>query len=671
MANTQLCNCCEKLISTLCTHPCSPSEWVKQRSPYDTAANCKLCQLLIEVDCTRHFLGSRFPRRFDVFFRKAHAHDGTGPIACVGFGDEGKEDRTRFSVWAENGNEPTRDLGISTEPPIFTNDPHEAIPLIKKWLSECHEFHDGCSKTLDGQGISKEECVMLPTRVLSVKDLDDIKLVETRGSRGRYCALSYCWGSEDAQNLRTVKENLNDHLKGIRFSQLPKTFQEASIIAHGLGVDYLWIDALCIIQGDDNDLSREIDIMGSIYEKAFLSIFVSGSSDPTGGCFVVDRPADSLGATIPVKINNEDTIRLRLWLMSQEEANPGHGPLGSRGWALQERYLSRRKVFFMPGGISWACKTFDTVMLNERSIITNFEICEHDHWPGFLEEYARSKLTKFKDRLRAIRGIVTEMVKAGKGRYFFGVWDTDLVRQCLWMSAIDTAFDENEVIPDIPSWSWARTSGAKIWPIGENPTPGVRVHFHDDEGKVLAASGLLRTIDQSTRVNDCCVMKFINRFPLNNSDFTFEEHRLITKSSGGHRRPHVFQDRNGQVLGFGIFDSQTTSDCAFACWAPVNRGDVGPWNHWRETPDKSPGSDISDDASDTDSAGCVDSTESCIKRCDQDDCVDIAGTMKQVIYHGLLLESVDDDMTSFTRVGMAFMYSPALENEPVRDYKII
>ncbi|KAI0552505.1 heterokaryon incompatibility protein-domain-containing protein [Xylaria curta] len=671
MAGTQLCEFCEELIKTLCSKPSNPSfsnhpfphhsyTRVKQSNPYDTALNCDLCKLITCVDSVRHFLGScDFPGEWTVIFRRSHAHGRAGPISYLSLWIQGFE--LEFSVWADEENATSGHLDISTERPIFTNDPYEAVPLIRRWLQGCLLHHDDCLQTICGQTIDRGEHVALPTRVLSVKEPGHVKLLESRGLKGRYCALSHCWGSLNNRPLRTVKENLKTHLAGISLSKLPKTFLEAAVITRELGIDYLWIDSLCIVQDDPDDWFREAQVMGSVYEKAILMISASGSSDSSGGCFVAERPEDAPAADIYVKTDNEQITRLRIRLISDAPAKPWYGPLASRGWTKQELYLSRRRVFFMPGGMSWACRT---IAMDERSTKTDLQIYDYLSWPSFLVEYTRSKLTIITDRLPAIQGIITEMKKARKGRCLFGVWDADLVVQCLWISLIDMPL--SDVLPDIPSWSWAQTGGAKQWLIdGEHPISEARISFYDDEPTVLSVSGLLREIDQSTPVNECCVAKFAYfTYFTNGTDFTnnhagLAEFTLIKNPNGELRRPCVqLQDKSGQILGFGIFDAQKASRCVFAFWASRERDAKDPLYDRDEIPRRMSTSSINSN----------DSTMSWSEICNKDSCVDMFGTVKQTIYYGLLLESVDDSMIRFERVGMGLMYPPALETEDLAHY---
>ncbi|KAH8162059.1 hypothetical protein CIB48_g6167 [Xylaria polymorpha] len=601
-------------------------------SPYDTATNCDLCKLLTHVDSTLHFLhGLEFPTSIEVRFSRTYPGGQQGPITefrlfNIDRGQAG------FSIWVDEGN---RDLGMSTERPIFTNNPYEAVPLISKWLRECMRFHNKCLQTVCGQTIDQGEYVTLPARVLSVTNLGHVKLLESHGLKGRYCALSHCWGSPDNQPLRTVKENFDVHLAGIPFSKLPKTFQEASIITRRVGSDYLWIDSLCIVQDDPDDWFREAQVMGSIYEKAIIVLSASGSSDSSGGCFGGERPEDTPTASIFVKPDYEHIIRLNLRLLSQSLATPVVGPLASRGWALQERYLARRKVFFMPRGISWACHT---MAMDERSISADLGIYDYTSWPLFLEQYTRSKLTIVSDRLSAIQGIVTEMKKARKGQYFFGVWDTDLLGENWWSKAM-------------ANQPPARRSFRGLLPeedllfetnSGEPRCPYV---LQDRSGQVLG----LGVFD--AQIASDCVFAFwaSRRREIEN----LEDRESISSTSGD---------------GTDVDPTESVDSTASQmeiCYQP--RDEQPLLRH--KTSDQEPIASPSIDGANVDP---TESTVSWVGICHQVS-TDILRIMKDTIYHGLLLKPVDNSMTRFERVGMGVMYSPAFENEGLtpQDYEIV
>lgn len=81
-----------------------------------------------------------------------------------------------------------------------------------------------------------------------------------------YVALSYVWGA--VSNFRLTKSNLAPLLVpgtiGEVFSTLPKTICDAITLCIRLGVQYLWVDALCLLQNDEEDLEQGINVMDRI-----------------------------------------------------------------------------------------------------------------------------------------------------------------------------------------------------------------------------------------------------------------------------------------------------------------------------------------------------------------------------------------------------------------------
>ncbi|PQE20746.1 heterokaryon incompatibility protein [Rutstroemia sp. NJR-2017a BBW] len=87
-----------------------------------------------------------------------------------------------------------------------------------------------------------------------------------------YACLSYCWGTDLDNNVKTLKANLKQHLDGILISVLPKTIQDAVLVCQRLGIRYLWVDALCIIQDDEEDWENESIQMCDIYSGSHITI---------------------------------------------------------------------------------------------------------------------------------------------------------------------------------------------------------------------------------------------------------------------------------------------------------------------------------------------------------------------------------------------------------------
>jgi len=140
--------------------------------------------------------------------------------------------------------------------------------------------------------------------------------------------------------------------------------------------------------------------------------------------------------------------------------NPKSGPLERRAWTLQERYLARRYLAFMPHNVTWVCKE---AALNESGRSSDDFNFEH-WWLLLLHNYTSRSLTVPSDRPEAVKGIAEEIQCSRKDRYIpeYGVWEEKLVLQLLWFG--DGPCFEDGNLPHIPSWSWLATKDIKHWP---------------------------------------------------------------------------------------------------------------------------------------------------------------------------------------------------------------
>lgn len=144
------------------------------------------------------------------------------------------------------------------------------------WIQECASSHTEC-------GVARRK--PLPTRVLDVRH-DLVRLYDTQGERVDYVTLSHCWGAS-GNNVTTTTRNYEDRKSGIEWGVLNKTYQEAVIVVRRIGINFLWIDSLCIVQDNASDWNKESGQIASIYENSFLTICATRSKDGTGGLFNV------------------------------------------------------------------------------------------------------------------------------------------------------------------------------------------------------------------------------------------------------------------------------------------------------------------------------------------------------------------------------------------------
>ena len=183
----------------------------------------------------------------------------------------------------------------------------------------------------------------------------------------KFVALSYVWGASHTTLLFKSNSRELKREGSLAKATLPQTIVDAIDVARELGVDFIWIDALCIVQDDPNDLREQISSVALIYRSAIFTIIAAYGNDCNAGLagyrpgtrkfeqkeVVVIPPGDqhpgmSLVSTCksyrypPVRFSrNEEDLDLSVW--------------NTRGWTLQERVLSRRNLVFTKEQAMWVC----------------------------------------------------------------------------------------------------------------------------------------------------------------------------------------------------------------------------------------------------------------------------------------------------------------------------
>jgi hypothetical protein len=178
---------------------------------------------------------------------------------------------------------------VSPVRPLTSSCSYQAFSLMERWINTCIEEHGICKKSISGEVLKESDGFPLPTHVIDVGPRDgsvEPRLLESNGSSGNWVALSHCWGPPEHQPYRTIRENVERHRRAILMEQLPKTFIDAIEIVRNLGLRYVWIDSLCIIQDDKGDWRREAGKMGLIYERAVFTIAACHAWDLRYRCFL-------------------------------------------------------------------------------------------------------------------------------------------------------------------------------------------------------------------------------------------------------------------------------------------------------------------------------------------------------------------------------------------------
>jgi len=167
-----------------------------------------------------------------------------------------------------------------------------------------------------------------------------------------YVALSHCWGKptdDEKRQFCTTKENYKMRLNGFSIGDLPRTFQDAIRIARAIGLSFLCIDALCIIQQDKPDWERESQTMEKVFSSAYCTIAADAAESWTQG-FLQRKCPPQFTETY------KDGRRMYTCGTKHDFANHmSNSKLNKRAWVLQERVLSRRILHFTESHTYFAC----------------------------------------------------------------------------------------------------------------------------------------------------------------------------------------------------------------------------------------------------------------------------------------------------------------------------
>lgn len=360
------------------------------------------------------------------------------------------------------------------------------VEKVTSWIGNCNSRHQHCVRS---------ESSILPHRVVWVgtnENFEDVRLVFGQEAKAHYIALSYCWG-DSTNMIKTTKSSIHSWLQVVPWSQLPKTFQDAIRITRQLGIPYLWIDALCIIQDDLQDWETQSANMAQIYSNSHLTIAATAATDSRAGLFHdrwtsmkgqehVKIPITSSQITANQKIFMRPNLHLahdRFKNMENASSHILDAPLLTRAWPFQERLLPSRTLHFHAEELIWECKSsvqcectfldkchsYDD--LGMQGWLKNFmtgELHRNESaqklgymWLDLVSEFCALNLTQESDRLPALSGLASEFWnKKTLGKYVAGVWEHDLARgllfETVYVNEVQTAEPQ---LDSAPSWSWA------------------------------------------------------------------------------------------------------------------------------------------------------------------------------------------------------------------------
>ncbi|OAL44755.1 HET-domain-containing protein [Pyrenochaeta sp. DS3sAY3a] len=346
------------------------------------------------------------------------------------------------------------------------------------------------------------ENAFLPTRLLDLgaeDKFDDIKLIQCSSlvprRQIRYATLSYCWGTKEqaAHQAKTTSLNLQQNMIGISFETMTQVIKDAITTTKALSLRYLWVDALCIIQGDRHDWTRESAEMAHVYRHAFVTICTL-TTFSCNDSFLDRDPAVNVHfrSTIRGEIQGVYSLRLqprktgssRGWV-GRAHRDRMFGNWAERAWTFQEETLSPRILYFGSSRIHYKCghERWEEGYFDDDPIQVGGSLAEtlfqsdavpsaessYKTWLEVVGSYSNRELTDKRDRLPAISGLAKLVASKVDDTYIAGIWAGDFLQGLLWRT-----FETEETVKRFnvgcentneyigPTWSWVARAAANF-----------------------------------------------------------------------------------------------------------------------------------------------------------------------------------------------------------------
>ncbi|KAJ8119488.1 hypothetical protein ONZ43_g3566 [Nemania bipapillata] len=348
--------------------------------------------------------------------------------------------------------------------PSSTTLSDENVVKIRHWIDVCLDTHHECFN-------AETASSWVPSRLLEIDHEDNglkIRLIESSDhdlqAGAKFAALSHVWGNQtESPPLCLLSSNLYQFKNGIDESELPKNFVDAAHVCVHLGLRYLWIDSLCIIQDSLVDWREQAVLMHLVYRYALVTLVATSATFCNQG--FLERSIDSIPAikiAYSLPITGEQPLSAAHYMIIYDYDNAqdsyrmfavNGSKWNTRAWTMQERSLSTRMVHFCQNKIFFECRSClqseeneptqesDTInsTLWPRGASVSFDEL-YEHWQLFVCEYSSRNLTVSTDKLPAIQSVAEEMAAVTGREYirFAGMWKANLQDELLWCVSFGT-----------------------------------------------------------------------------------------------------------------------------------------------------------------------------------------------------------------------------------------
>lgn len=362
---------------------------------------------------------------------------------------------------------------------------------VLSWLTKCEEHHGTtCYPQLNGRGQGTAHAALYAatrrkypydfneraTSNFRVIDLE-LECIVPETLDAKYVALSYVWGQLPMFRLLRSNFAALSHQGGLAgvVGALPRTILDAMQFVKSLGIRYLWVDALCLIQDDENDVEVGMEVMNSVYQESYFTIIAASGNDATSGLPGV-RPASRMFCQSAVNLNSSDN-GLRMTAQHSIDWHLRRSVYKQRGWTLQELVLPRRAVIFINNQVYFRCQEANWAEESTADAFTHHLDPDDGNisripdpldggvqsWWAYqklFEEYSSREIRFDGDALRASAGILRPLCAGMETRMLEGLPGHYLDNALLFISSRGDLRRR----PAFASFSWAGWSGPVMWP---------------------------------------------------------------------------------------------------------------------------------------------------------------------------------------------------------------
>ncbi|RSL68344.1 hypothetical protein CEP54_002884 [Fusarium duplospermum] len=332
--------------------------------------------------------------------------------------------------------------------------------LLSRWHEVCLASHESCQEhQKKGSYPFKHPIRLIDVNAMRLCEID------MKVSPVKYAALSYVWGQSYTPYTMLRLSNLHDLLQRVPSELLPNTVRDAITVVREIGIGYLWVDALCILQDSVEDLEEQLASMSQIYQQATLSICAAYGTDSSTGI-----PGVSLqpGGQHVEQYNEMPLITLR-----PVATIVGESKWDSRAWTFQERLLSTRCAIFTADGMIWQCPTttwrediessLSKPVWTLDSVASPLQALQGNPLRSYINcvnIYSGRLLTNLSDKLLAFTGLSQVLSRGLSSKLEHGMPLRYLDWALLWEPE---SAGKRIVGRDLVSWSWCGWEGKVNW----------------------------------------------------------------------------------------------------------------------------------------------------------------------------------------------------------------